>query len=105
MAVYVDDMRARFRRMLMCHMIADTEEELHALADRIGVARRWYQGDHYDICLAKRTLAVRYGAREISARQLSAMALNRRCGWPIGTPDTAEYIARERRAAHAAVHT
>lgn len=24
-------------------MIADTEAELHAMADRIGVARRWYQ--------------------------------------------------------------
>lgn len=101
MAVYVDDMRARFRRMVLCHMIADTEEEIHAMADKIGVARRWYQGDHYDICQSKRALAVAYGAREITGRQLSAMAFNRRCRWPMGTPETAEGIARERRAAFA----
>lgn len=54
MTVYVDNMRAPYGRMLMCHMIADTVDELHRMADRIGVARRWYQGDHYDICLAKK---------------------------------------------------
>jgi hypothetical protein len=59
MTVYVDDMRARYGRMVMCHMVADTEAELHAMADRIGVARRWYQGDHYDVCLAKRALALK----------------------------------------------
>lgn len=58
MTVYVDDMEAAFGRMRMCHMIADTEDELHAMADRIGVARKWHQGDHYDICKSKRALAV-----------------------------------------------
>ena len=70
MTVYVDNMRAPYGRMVMCHMIADTEAELHAMADRISVARRWYQGDHYDICLAKRALAVNHGAREVTQRQL-----------------------------------
>jgi hypothetical protein len=90
MTVYVDSMRARFRRMIMCHMIADTEEELHAMADRIGIARRWYQGDHYDICLEKRALAVKAGAVEITQRQLGAMVLNRRAGGELGAPETAE---------------
>jgi hypothetical protein len=52
MTVYVDDMRAEFfpphapgRRFIMCHMIADTEEELHAMAARIGVACKWHQGE------------------------------------------------------------
>lgn len=58
MTVYVDDMRANFGRMIMCHMVADDEGELHAMADKIGVARRWYQGDHYDIALVKRAKAV-----------------------------------------------
>lgn len=101
MTVYVDDMRARYGRLILCHMIGDTEEELHAMADRIGVARPWYQGDHYDIALTKRALAVRYGASEITQRQLGAMVFNRRCGWPTGSPEAAERIARERRAARA----
>ena len=58
MTVYVDDMRAPFGRLVMCHMIADTPAELHAMADRIGVARKWFQnkgsGPHYDIALSKR---------------------------------------------------
>lgn len=69
--VYVDTMRAKYRRMIMCHMVADTEEELHAMADKIGVSRKWYQGNHYDICLAKKKLALKYGACEITMRELA----------------------------------
>lgn len=77
MSVYVDNMRARFGRMVMCHMVADTEAELLEMADRIGVARRWHQQagthqSHFDICLAKRALAVRHGAIELTPRQLVA---------------------------------
>ena len=70
MSVYVDNMRARYGRMVMCHMLADTEAELHAMADGIGVARRWYQGDHYDICLTKRAAAVARGAVEVTTREI-----------------------------------
>jgi Protein of unknown function (DUF4031) len=89
MTVYVDDMRARFGRMVMCHMIADTEAELHDMAARIGVERRWYQGDHYDIALAKRALAVAAGAVEITWRQCSAMVHLQAAGEPMGNPHTA----------------
>lgn len=79
MSVYVDDMRASYGRMVMCHMVADSEAELHAMAAAIGVDRRWYQGDHYDVCLAKRGLAVERGALEITRREASRMvALSRR---------------------------
>lgn len=83
MTVYVDDMKAPLGEMLMSHMIADTSEELHAMADRIGVSRRWCQflgepKEHYDICQAKRALAVRYGAQEISQRELARMTRERR---------------------------
>lgn len=73
MAVYVDDMRAQFGRMIMCHMLADTDAELHEMADKIGVARRWFQKDHYDVCLEKRRLAVEFGAIEITWREAGAM--------------------------------
>ncbi len=78
MTVYVDDMRARFRDRIMCHMIADTEAELHAMAARIGIARRWYQGDHYDVPLDLRAQAVALGAREITWRECSLMTVLRR---------------------------
>jgi len=87
--VYIDDMRAPFGRLIMCHMIADTEQELHAMADRIGVRRKWYQGDHYDIALAKKKLAIAAGARLITIRQLACMVALRRRGQSMGAPETA----------------
>jgi len=75
MAVYVDNYRVPYGRMRMSHMMADTEAELHAMADAIGVARRWYQLDtswpHYDVCEAKRQHAIRLGARELTTRELA----------------------------------
>lgn len=101
MTVYVDDMRAHVGRMIMCHMIADTAEELHRMADAIGVARRWYQGDHYDVSLGKRARAVELGAREISWRDLGLMMLDRHRDptgtAPLLTPEVA--IARIRACA------
>jgi uncharacterized protein DUF4031 len=43
MSVYVDDMEAGFGRMVMCHMWADTLDELLAMVDAIGVQRKWLQ--------------------------------------------------------------
>lgn len=100
MTVYVDDMRARFRDHIMCHMIADTEEELHAMAAHIGIARRWYQGDHYDVTMDRRALAVEYGAREITWRQCSLMTVLRRRdpAAPLLTPEEGAAWLRARLA-------
>ena len=72
MSVYVDNPNGRLGRMVMCHLLADTLDELHAMDDTIGVARRHFQGDastpHYDICKSKRTLAVKHGAVEADRR-------------------------------------
>lgn len=87
--VYVDNMRTGYRQMVMCHMLADSESELHAMADQIGIKRQWYQGDHYDICLAKRSLALKAGAIEISARQATAMRRRRRETGSLGLPGDA----------------
>lgn len=83
MAVYVDDARLKFRNMRMCHMIADTPEELLEMVDKISVQRRWIQRkgtrhEHFDICLSKRALAVNEGAIEISGRTLGMMLRDRR---------------------------
>jgi hypothetical protein len=90
MTVYVDDMRARFGRLIMCHMIADIDDELHRMADAIGVKRKWFQGDHYDIALSKRALAISRGAREITWEQLSFMTTLREFGEPMPKPEDAE---------------
>lgn len=70
MSVYVDKAIYRYERMIMCHMVADSPEELHAMADGIGVSRRWFQRPprasfwHYDVCKSKRAEAVKRGAIE-----------------------------------------
>lgn len=83
MAVYVDTMRAVYGRMVMCHMLADSELELHSMAARIGVARRWHQKagtphSHYDIYLSKRALAVKAGAIEVGRAELVAVIRRKR---------------------------
>lgn len=95
MTVYVDDMRAPYGRLIMCHMIADTEDELLAMADKIGVQRKWHQypgthRTHFDIALSKRALAVAAGAVEITWRQTGAMSFRRRITGELGSPVDAE---------------
>jgi hypothetical protein len=77
-SVYVDDMQVPFGRMKLCHMLADTTEELLAMADRIGVQRKWIQKagtdrEHFDIALSKRALAIKLGARLVGSRELVAI--------------------------------
>lgn len=72
MAVYVDGAQNNFRRMIMCHMFADTIAELHAMADQIGMRREWFQlfsFPHYDLAKGRRAVAVKYGAIEVSRRE------------------------------------
>jgi len=89
MTVYVDTMQAPFKGMLMCHMIADSEQELHAMAAAIGMQRKWYQRDHYDISMEMKQLAIQKGAREIGMRELAALVFLRRADQPMGDPETA----------------
>jgi hypothetical protein len=86
MAVYVDDMYklslGQFGRMKMSHLVADTKEELLQMVDNIGVQRKWIQKEdtpfeHFDICMSKRTLAIKHGAIEISYRELGKMTWER----------------------------
>jgi len=105
MAVYVDNMRARYDRLIMCHMLADSEQELHAMADLIGVSRRWHQSppqhdSHHDIALSKRALVIAAGAIEVTWRQAGCMAKRRRHTGLLGSPDDAEEWARRYQMPH-----
>jgi hypothetical protein len=80
--VYVDDMNAPFGRMIMCHMIADTTEELPQMADKIGVQRKWIQDagtylEHFDVSLGCKKKAIAAWAKEISMMELGRMSCSR----------------------------
>lgn len=83
MTVYVDDMKAKYGRMTMCHMLADTTAELLDMASKIGVQHKWIQypgtvKEHFDICMSKRARAVTLGAKEIEAEELVQIIRSRR---------------------------
>jgi hypothetical protein len=70
--------KKRYRRMKMSHMMADTEEELHQMAEAIGMRREWFQGDHYDVSMGRRTKALALGAVPITVRQMAEFRKGKR---------------------------
>lgn len=87
MTVYIDSYNAKYGRLVMCHMIADTDQELRDMAVKIGVQQKWHQGNHFDICLSKKALAIQYGALEITAKQCAAMIKRQSVTGDLGRPD------------------
>jgi hypothetical protein len=67
-----------------CHLLADTEEELHEMAAKIGMKRSWFQKGgkaempHYDLVASRSKKAVALGAIEINRKQLCEMLDNHR---------------------------
>jgi len=54
------------------HLLADTVDELHEMADKIGLKRSWFQSKsvpHYDLTVNMRRKAIKAGAKEIGFRQ------------------------------------
>lgn len=75
MSVYVGTIEYSYGRMKMFHMATDGDEtELHAMADKIGIKRKWFQNKpnrpHYDICKSKKALALSLGVCEVNDREL-----------------------------------
>ena len=76
MSVYVDALRVwtanltKWKYGASCHMVADTEQELHDFATKIGLRKGWFQGNHYDLTEARRNVAVKAGAIEVDSRAL-----------------------------------
>jgi hypothetical protein len=94
MTVYVDDANipadvSIFMNRRWFHLIADTQQELHAFAGRLGLRRAWFQDPlvntkriaapgsraaenwHYDITEGKKWQAIRLGAVQVTWRELS----------------------------------
>jgi Protein of unknown function (DUF4031) len=79
MSVYVDDGFVEGDWGLWTgggHMQSDTLEELHAMADQLGLRRSSFQSkpnrpwhDHYDLTRSKRDQAIRLGAVSITWRE------------------------------------
>ncbi|GGN49597.1 hypothetical protein GCM10011349_20400 [Novosphingobium indicum] len=104
MTVYVDDVRHRFGNMVMCHMWADTLDELLAMVDLIGVQRKWIQGHptlsfgkhrnaswvHFDIALSKKALAIRHGAVLTDRYGPVEHEARRMLAWDGATPEQRE---------------
>ncbi|WP_057941355.1 DUF4031 domain-containing protein [Lysobacter gummosus] len=76
MAVYIDSEAIRWRGREWCHMVADTLEELHDFAARLGLQRHWFQDrgryPHYDVTSAARLRALRMGAIDADRATLIA---------------------------------
>lgn len=98
MTVYVDDMHLHSAGPLGCmkmsHLLADTDKELHAMADKIGMTSLWHQAplrnySHYEIAMSKQAQALTIGA----------MNMHHRVTGQLGEPATAEAWLQEHMAA------
>ena len=70
-AILIDDPRWWHRGQRWCHLVSDVSyAELHAFAERCGIPRRGFQGDHYDVPEEYREGVVSAGAVEVPSREL-----------------------------------
>lgn len=73
--IYIDSLKAcepkkGWRWTSYCHMFADSLEELHEFAKRIGMRLEWFQNKklpHYDLTFKRRQLALYLGAIEVNS--------------------------------------
>ncbi len=87
MTVYVDDMQrpAKVGRIdaVWSHLLADTDDELHRFAMRLGLKKAWFQKPgtpiaHYDVTEPKRQQAIQLGAVQIGYMSTASTDLIRR---------------------------
>jgi hypothetical protein len=76
MAVYVDAEAIRWRGREWCHLVADSLDELHVFAKKLGLRRQWFQEKsyypHYDVTMSVRDKALNFGALSIDRAALIA---------------------------------
>lgn len=80
MTVYIDqaEWKKPNGRVAYSHMTADSLEELHEFAEKVGIKRCWFHRGsrypHYDVSEKNREKAINAGAVEITAKQLVLVA-------------------------------
>lgn len=88
--IYVDDAIWPWYGRKWCHLLADSEAELHRFAGALGLTRFSYQGPpktrtpHYDITGFERSRAIALGARICTRAEIAAIARAAR-DWAPGT--------------------
>lgn len=71
MAILVDQAIWPWRGHRWAHLVSDESyDELHAFAEQLGIPRRAFQGDHYDVPAHLREAAIVLGAEAVDARVL-----------------------------------
>lgn len=71
-------------------MIGDTDDELHAFAELLGLRQSWFQlpgtyKRHYDVTMTVRTKAIALGAIPIRMSEMGYLIRNRRETGSLGT--------------------
>ena len=71
MTVLVDAAVWTWHGRKWAHLVSDTSyDELHEFAARLGIPRRAFQGDHYDVPSEYRDQAIDLGAEPVDSRVL-----------------------------------
>ena len=71
MTILVDQAVWPWRGRRWAHLVSDESyDELHRFAAQLGVPRRAFQGDHYDVHADAREQAIALGAEAVDARVL-----------------------------------
>lgn len=89
MAVYVDSLKpcprsSKWPYTQSAHLLADTDDELHAFAARLGLKRSWFQQSppashpHYDLAPRRHAAALGLGAELVDRVRLVEIVRRRR---------------------------
>jgi len=69
--ILIDEPRWWHRGRRWCHLVSDESlDELHEFADAVGIPRRGFQGDHYDVPEEYRDGLIAAGAQVVESREL-----------------------------------
>lgn len=107
MTAYVDELqdwgwKMYGRKVDSCHLIADTPEELHAFASRLGCQRRHAQTSrmgnlHYDLTRSRRAQALLLGAKQLDRRDYVNKLRELRGDEPLSEPSASQPSPRSSR--------